>query len=303
MERQRTGFDDEVIHRQLHTARVELLVQVTAEREQRIDLNVAAQVEMRYGLLGLSKPRGDGFAHAVEGDFLVLSALVHLSNGIGGGTSGHGFGDRCCVFGRCCAVGFHSTRLRILDIRFDNPAPRAAAVDLRQVQPLVGRDPAGEGGGKDALALIAFRCGGGFAVAVALRLIRIRSAAAIARFGRLGIGCFVAFFGLWFLFLSGSLGRTVDVVGAFAFFKKNGDGGVHFYTLAAIADQDFADRAFVYRFKLHRRFVGLDFGQNVTGGDGIAFLDHPFGQRAFFHRGRKGGHENFYGHDPLLTDK
>jgi len=118
----------------------------------------------------------------------------------------------------------------------------------------------------------------------ARRLIRIRRTAAIARFGRLSFGGFGRCFGLRFFFL-GRSGAAVDVVGAFAFFEQYGDRGVDLHPLAAFADQDLADGAFVDGFEFHRGLVGLDFGQYVTGGDGIAFLDQPFGERAFLHRG------------------
>ena len=45
------------------------------------------------------------------------------------------------------------------------------------------------------------------------------------------------------------------------------------------------DRALVDRLELHRRLVGLDLGEDVAGGDAVAFLDQPFGQRALLHGG------------------
>ena len=56
------------------------------------------------------------------------------------------------------------------------------------------------------------------------------------------------------------------------------------------------DRAFVDRFELHRRLVGLDLGQDVAGRHAVAFLDQPFGERALFHRRRERGHLEFDRH-------
>jgi hypothetical protein len=52
----------------------ELAVELAAERQQRVEPDVAAQVEMRDGLLGLGQARGDGLAHPVELDLLVVAA-------------------------------------------------------------------------------------------------------------------------------------------------------------------------------------------------------------------------------------
>ena len=172
---------------------------------------------------------------------------------------------------------------------------------MGEVQPLVRSDPAGEGGGEDAPALAVLGRGGGFGVAVGRRVIRIRRTAAIARFGRFGLGCFGRFLGLRFLFFG--RGGAVDGVGAFTFFQQHGDGRVYLHAVAAFFDQDFADGAFVDGFELHRGLVGLDLGEDVARGDLVPFLDQPLGERAFLHRGRKGGHENFCGHDPLLTGR
>jgi hypothetical protein len=60
--------------------------------------------------------------------------------------------------------------------------------------------------------------------------------------------------------------------------------------------EDLRDRAFVDRFELHRRLVGLDLGEDVAGLHLIAFLDQPFGERALLHRGAEGGHLEFDRH-------
>ena len=66
----------------LDAARRQLPVQLGTELHQRVETDLAAQVEMRDGLLGLGQARGDGPAHPVKLDFLELAALVHRHDGI-----------------------------------------------------------------------------------------------------------------------------------------------------------------------------------------------------------------------------
>jgi hypothetical protein len=78
--------------------------------------------------------------------------------------------------------------------------------------------------------------------------------------------------------------------------EKNRDGGVDLHALGAFGHEDLADHALVHGLELHRGLVGLDLGEDVTGRHGVAFLDQPLGERAVFHRGREGGHQDFGGH-------
>ena len=50
-------------------------------------------------------------------------------------------------------------------------------------------------------------------------------------------------------------------------------------------------------FKFHRRLVGLDLGQQVTGADGIALLHQPFHQIALLHCGGERRHQNLRRHE------
>ena len=78
--------------------------------------------------------------------------------------------------------------------------------------------------------------------------------------------------------------------------QQNGDGSVHLHAFGAFGHKDLAHGAFVHRFEFHRCLVGLDLGQQVARGHGIALLDQPFRQRAFLHRRRQGGHQDFCRH-------
>ena len=69
-----------VIDRQFDAAGFKLLVQLRAERQQRVQLDVAAQIEMRHGLLGF----GQTCAAMVlripsEADFFETATFVHLA--------------------------------------------------------------------------------------------------------------------------------------------------------------------------------------------------------------------------------
>jgi hypothetical protein len=79
--------------------------------------------------------------------------------------------------------------------------------------------------------------------------------------------------------------------------------GLLTFTPSVPSAQDLAHHAFVHRLEFHRGLVGLDLGEDVAGGDGVALLHQPFGERAFLHRGGERGHENFGCHylRPLNT--
>ena len=88
-----------------------------------------------------------------------------------------------------------------------------------------------------------------------------------------------------------------------AFFHHNGDHVVDLHTFSAFRHHDLADDPFIDSLEFHGGFVRLDLGQNIAGRNGITFLHEPLGQRAFFHGGREGGHQNFGCHvSSLLRD-
>jgi hypothetical protein len=90
--------------------------------------------------------------------------------------------------------------------------------------------------------------------------------------------------------------RAADIVGAFALFQKNGDGGVDLHALGAFFYKDLADHALVHGLEFHRGLVGLDLGEDVARVHGVAFLDQPFGERAVLHGGAERGHQDLGGH-------
>ena len=75
-----------------------------------------------------------------------------------------------------------------------------------------------------------------------------------------------------------------------ALFGQRGDHRADLHPLGPFGHRDVRDGAFVDRFELHRRLVGLDLGHDVAGGDLVAHLHQPFGERALLHRRRQGGH-------------
>ena len=117
---------------------------------------------MRDGLFRFRKARGDGFAHVVERNLLEGPVAVELLDLIGARALGHCRGGRGRIgLGR---VRFRrgGLRLGVLDIGLHDPAFRTCSLDLGEVQTLVRRDPPGEGGGEDAVALVRRRGRGRF---------------------------------------------------------------------------------------------------------------------------------------------
>jgi hypothetical protein len=91
-------------------------------------------------------------------------------------------------------------------------------------------------------------------------------------------------------------GRDIDFAGFFAFAQKHGNGRIDLHAFAAFGNQDLADAAFIDRLEFHGGLVGLDFGENVAGLDGVAFLHQPAGKLALFHGGRQSGHQDVRRH-------
>ena len=133
-ERQR--LDDEVVDRELVGRFVALLrragVRLLAQLEQRVELDVHREIEMRDGLLGFGQPRGDGLAHAVERHFLVVDALVERLDLRGRRARRH------CGPGRAS----RAARDRRLDVGRDDAAVRTRAAEPRQIDAaLAGKPP------------------------------------------------------------------------------------------------------------------------------------------------------------------
>ena len=77
---------------------------------------------------------------------------------------------------------------------------------------------------------------------------------------------------------------------------KNADRRVHRHAFGALFHQDLCDGAFVDRFDLHGRLVGLDFADHLARLHHVAHLHVPFGKLALRHGRRQGGHQNRNGH-------
>ncbi len=142
---QSAGLDDEIVDRQFDAARFKLFVQIGAEAHQRIQLDIAAQIEMRDALFGFGQTCSDGFAHTVEFDLFEVSAFVDLQNGICGWAlcgGGRCSGCRCGCSSRfgCGCVGCREP----FDVSLDDTAVGAAAGNISKIQPFVCGDAPGE---------------------------------------------------------------------------------------------------------------------------------------------------------------
>jgi hypothetical protein len=82
-------------------------------------------------------------------------------------------------------------------------------------------------------------------------------------------------------------GTAGDAVGLLAFAGEDRDDGADLHLIGSLGHQDLGHNAFVDRLEFHRGLVGLDLGDDGPGGDGVAFLHQPFGERALLH-GRVG---------------
>jgi hypothetical protein len=69
-----------------------------------------------------------------------------------------------------------------------------------------------------------------------------------------------------------------------AFLEKHGDHRVDGNALAPFGHHDLTDGPLFDSLDFHRRLVGFDLRDDIAGGDLVAFLDMPFGERAFGHR-------------------
>ena len=69
-------------------------------------------------------------------------------------------------------------------------------------------------------------------------------------------------------------------------------GVLTFTPFGPLGHQDGVHHALVHRLHLHGGLVGLDLGDDVAGGDGVAGLHVPLGEHALLHGGREGGHED-----------
>ena len=58
----------------------------------------------------------------------------------------------------------------------------------------------------------------------------------------------------------------------------------------AFGDDPLQEHAVVVDLQVHRRLVGLDLGDHVAGGDGVAFFSEPRDEDAFLHRVAHFGH-------------
>ena len=223
---------------------------------------------MRNGLLGLGQAARDDLADVAQLLGFVRNAEVrHRSL-----NSRRGGGGSCS---RNCCAG-----LRTFDIGLDDPSPRAAALDGLEIDALLIGDPLGQRGCDHPVALgrrgcrSSSSCGGS-----SLGRGFHRSSNWPSR-GSSRFGC------------SSSPGILILT-------SQRGDHRADFHPFAAFRDCNRYDRAFVDRFEFHRRLVGLDFGHDVAGPDGIARLDQPFGKGALLHRRRERGHLDFDGHGCL----
>ena len=87
MERVGAGLDHEVIDAELDAADFQLFVNLRPEFEQRVEFDVAPQIEMRDRLLCFRETGRDCFAPAVVRDLFVVAVLVPGDDCVGSGAT------------------------------------------------------------------------------------------------------------------------------------------------------------------------------------------------------------------------
>ena len=175
----------------------------------------------------------------------------------------------------------HTLGDRLFHVAFDDAAVGTRSGYRRQINAGTARHPPRQRAGKNTSALSAAglcwcrrrrrhrRC---FAGLRALRLIR----------GRRHWGGFRL--------------ETIQACGVFAFFQQQSDWPVHCHSLRAGRNENAAEDALIDSLHLHRRLVGLDFGDGVAGRNGVALSFQPLCQRSLCHCRGKGRHQDFDGH-------
>ncbi len=170
LQRHGQRLDDEIVERELEGARAVLRrhgVQPRAGGEQRVELAVDRQIEMRDGLLRQREPFGDEAAHGVVRHDVIRPGIVereHLAVGESARRLRRLLPDQLVA----ASLGRVFDRVRLgvhrldrlgrtqglargkLDVGFDDAAMRARAVERCKVEPELAREPAGERRSKDA---------------------------------------------------------------------------------------------------------------------------------------------------------
>ena len=292
---QRQRFDDEVVDRDLEGRfSVPVLrgrsVDLLAQGQERVELAIRADVEMRDGLLGLAEAARNGLAHVVvrllgegAGREHLLDRLVRGGCRLGGrGCLGRSFRNS----GRGGRSLGAAAGERCLHVAFHHAAMRAGAGDRRQVEVVfLGNAPGErrrEGAGAAIVAVGNWR---GLAAAHVLhrrrplvlmshRHFEILLGRGFARRRRLldlGLG------------LRGRSARCRARV--LAFRRDHADNVVHRHIGRAVRHHDLGERALIDRLDLHRGLVGLDLGDDVARLDGVTLLLEPAREIALLHGG------------------
>jgi len=89
----------------------------------------------------------------------------------------------------------------------------------------------------------------------------------------------------------------------FAFLRQDGDELIDRHVIGAFRHHDFRHHAVIDGLILHRRLVGLDFGDHIAGLDRVALFLMPLCEVALLHRGRERRHEDVDGHGAKFSPK
>ena len=253
------GLEDEIVEAELDRRGefAERFVELHAEVEHRLGIDVDLEIEMGDGGLALEQALGDDGAHGRE---------------LGAAFPGHGTG---AVDGATAAGGRMAIRRGVEDVILDDASAGTGAGERGKRDAFFGGDFFREGRGFDA----ATGRGGSRGYCDGLR----------SFLGRRGLG--FGFGGCGGRRGCGG-GRLVDL---FILRADDADLGLD-RNLGAFLNQNLAEDAGVEGLEVHGGLVGFDLGDDFAGPDRVAFLLEPFDERALGHGGAEQGHENVFGH-------
>ena len=270
------AFEDEVVDGELHAGVGEALVELFAQGEERLGVDLDFEVEMRDRGLGFDEAFGDHAAHGGNRD-----GAFDLDRALGA----HGAAGE----GRAGALGRSSGRFRVfgssLDVGPHDAAVGTGALHGGGIDAQLGGELFGERRDFDAITEGQRRSGRGVGCCGGRGGNWFRGGRRCGG-GSRGRGC-----GFGLCLRGGGSGGGDD----FALFTHGAQGCTQFY-LGTGVGENFEDRAVEKALELHRRFIGFNFGEDVAGLDGIAFFFKPFAQRAHRHGVAEFRHFDDIGH-------
>ncbi len=280
-QRHRGRADHQIIHRNLNIIR-RLFVHHLARREERVDLAIHRQIEMRGVGFRFLQTLGDDLAH--------LAVRLEAARPRRGRSACRRHCRRYPSSHRrrgCRRRGRHGR----LDIAAQDPAMRPASRQAGKIDIVVAGDAAGERTGEQARRVTACPGRGSGHRTRCRNYCRSRNN-----------WCW----GSWCRTLDlclgnrrrrrGGNGCRGHIINGLAIFGQTRDRRADGHILAACLDEDDGQNTVIDSLDLHGRLVGLDLGNHIAASHRVADRDIPCGECARLHGRGQGRHQNFDSH-------